>query len=144
MFISQKTSPHAPAHFFAYNNSFDGFEDLTTCCSDLVDHSSKSDQMPTVSISSLHFDEASETSTESVSSETSWTPSETASSEDDHELFDSIDHKLSSHWEDRNEKVSFADLLHVLYSHDRRLSSNHTITLLRCQEKRFADSSCRP
>ncbi|KAF1348454.1 geranylgeranyl pyrophosphate synthase [Delphinella strobiligena] len=40
-----------------------------------------------------------------MSSLTSWADSDTASYEDELELSESVDHKLSSHWEDRNEKI---------------------------------------
>lgn len=110
MFVSQTTSHNTFTHFFAYDNSFDGFEDLTISCSDLIDSSDKGEQTPMASVSSIHFDDSSEESPGSMSSRTSWANSDTESYEDEHELPESIDHKLSSEWEDRNEKVRFPDL----------------------------------
>ena len=115
MFVLNDTAQNSLTHFFAYENSFDGFEDLPTCCSAVIESSDKDELTPTTSGSSRHFDDSSKASPGSMSSQTSWTNSDTASYEDECELSESIDHKLSSHWEDRNEKVHFPDLTYVLY-----------------------------
>lgn len=115
MFVPQKTCHKTLTHFFAYDNDFDGFEDLTLHCSDFVDLSDKGEQTPTASVSTIHLDHSPEPSPGSMSSLTSWADSDTASYEDELELSESVDHKLSSHWEDRNEKVCFSDLAYLLY-----------------------------
>jgi len=116
IFVPHKTAHNPPTQFFAYENSFDGFEDLPICYSVSIESSDKGEQTPTASVSSKPFDDSSQASPGSMSSRTSWANSDIASYEDECELSESIDHKLCPLWEDRNEKVHFSNLTCALYT----------------------------
>ncbi|WPH04798.1 geranylgeranyl pyrophosphate synthase [Acrodontium crateriforme] len=102
----------AYTQFFAFDNSFDGFEDSTMACTDYIDVSDNGERTPIAatlstppdSVLSMQFDDASEGAPESVSSRTSWDTLDHAS-DDENEMPESVDHKLSAHWEERNEKI---------------------------------------
>lgn len=91
--------------FFAYDECFHGFEDLSTTCSGSTSASSKAKQAPAASIASSSFDASEESPGSASSPRSSWSNSDAASYEDEHELSEPIDSKLSPEWDEHNEKV---------------------------------------
>lgn len=89
----------------AYDECFHGFQDLSTTCSGSTSVSSKANQAPPASIAPLSFDASIGSPGSASSPRSSWSNSDAASYEDEHELPETIDSKLSPEWDEHNEKV---------------------------------------
>lgn len=95
--------------FSAYgvDECFHGFPDLSTPCSGStsVEVSSKAQQAPAPSLAPFSFDASEESPGSASSPRSSWSNSDAASYEDEHELSETMDGKLSPDWDEHNEKV---------------------------------------